>query len=247
VGDDDVAVTVLGRGPRVVLVHGSIGDGREPWARQLPLARRWRLVVPDRRGYGASTHLADGQDCVADAADIVKLLGRGAHLVGHSYGAMGAALAAARRPDRIRSLVLIEPPCMALRRGDPAVEAFVGGMEALVSRAPTTDEFLDGFSALAGIPRPRPRGARERERLERAVATQLRGRWPWTVELPVAELRDLAAPKLVVSGGHSPLFEALSDDLAARIDARRAIVPGSGHAVPFAGRPFNEVLEAFWS
>lgn len=245
-GDGDVAVTELGRGPRVVLVHGSIGDGRDPWARQLPLARRWRLVVPDRRGYGASSHLADGQDCIADAGDIVKLLGRGAHLVGHSYGAMGAALAAARRPDRVRSLVLVEPPCMSLRRGDPAVEAFVGGMEALVARAPTTDEFLDGFSALAGIRRPRPRGPLQRERLERAVATQLRGRWPWTVDLPIAALRGMAAPKLVVSGGHSPLFEALSDDLAGCIDARRVTVSGSGHAVPFAGDPFNDVLETFW-
>ena len=88
-----------GTGDRVVLVHGSLATGAEEWEAQRPLADEgFRLVVFDRRGYGQSP-LATGEDFLVDADDIVELMGDGAHLVGHSYGGLGAMIAAARRPD----------------------------------------------------------------------------------------------------------------------------------------------------
>ena len=44
-------VETLGAGPRLVLVHGSVGSGRAAWARQEPLAERFELAVVTRSGY----------------------------------------------------------------------------------------------------------------------------------------------------------------------------------------------------
>ncbi len=45
-----------------------------------------------------------------DLPDLLELMeeGAGAHLVGHSYGGPVVAAAASRRPDLVRSLVLLE-------------------------------------------------------------------------------------------------------------------------------------------
>jgi hypothetical protein len=50
---------------------------------------------------------------------------------------------------------------------------------------------------------------------------------------------------LVLSGGHSPAFEAVCDALAEGLSAERAVIPGRGHTVPSTGAPYNERLEAF--
>jgi pimeloyl-ACP methyl ester carboxylesterase len=51
----DLAVEVWGEGTPVVLVHGSLATGAEEWEAQRPLADEgFRLLVPDRRGYGRS-------------------------------------------------------------------------------------------------------------------------------------------------------------------------------------------------
>lgn len=96
---------------RVVLVHGTMTWGEECFARQRPLAGEFELVVMDRRGFGDSPD-TERSDWEADAEDVIDLLGAGAHLVGHSYGGVVAMAAAARRPDAIRSLVLIEPAAL---------------------------------------------------------------------------------------------------------------------------------------
>jgi len=46
-------------GGQAVLVHGTLTWGRPCYAEQRPLARRFRLLVPDRRGFGASPDLGD--------------------------------------------------------------------------------------------------------------------------------------------------------------------------------------------
>ena len=50
----------------------------------------------------------------------------------------------------------------------------------------------------------------------------------------------------VVSGGHSEGFEAICDDLAARIGASRMVVEGAGHEIQFTGGPLNEALRSLW-
>ena len=81
----------------VVLVHGSLATGADEWQAQRSLADEgFRLLVPDRRGYGRSPAVK-GEDFLVDADDVADLMGNGAHLVGHSYGGLGALFAAVRR------------------------------------------------------------------------------------------------------------------------------------------------------
>jgi pimeloyl-ACP methyl ester carboxylesterase len=70
-------------------------------------------------------------------------------------------------------------------------------------------------------------------------------RRPWEGELPVEQVAAASFPTLVISGDHSPAFEAVCDALAARLPAQRAHLPGAGHATPETGDAFNETLEAF--
>ena len=70
-------------------------------------------------------------------------------------------------------------------------------------------------------------------------------RRPWEEQLPVGRLAGAPFPTLVISGGHSPAFEAVCDALTARLRAQRAHVPGAGHATPETGDAFNQTLEAF--
>ena len=47
----DFHVETIGSGPRVVLVHGSVGNGSATWESVRPLADRYTLVILDRPGY----------------------------------------------------------------------------------------------------------------------------------------------------------------------------------------------------
>jgi pimeloyl-ACP methyl ester carboxylesterase len=89
-------------------------DGAQTWPQQLALAERWTLHIPDRVGYGASASLSDGEDFDLDAELLAPALPDGAHLVGHSSGALAAMFTAARRPEAVASLALIEPPAFHL-------------------------------------------------------------------------------------------------------------------------------------
>jgi hypothetical protein len=65
------------------------------------------------------------------------------------------------------------------------------------------------------------------------------------MEVPVDQLAAARFPKLVISGDHSPAFEAVCDFLTARLRAQRAHVTGAGHATPDTGKAFNETLTSF--
>jgi pimeloyl-ACP methyl ester carboxylesterase len=235
-------VTVNGDGPPLVLVHGSVSNGAATWSAQAPLGERFRLVVPDRGGYWPNPPL-ERIDWEQQAVEIAELLEPGAHLVGHSYGAVVSLVAAGLRPEAVASLTLVEPPAFGLVRGVPAVDRLVAELESLFCAGPAdTREFLLAFLALLDSeyvpPDPLPRPLAQN-------GEALRGeRLPWEVELP-AGLEPAAFPCLVVSGGHSAAFDAVCDVLEQRLAAERAELPGAGHSVPRLGEPFNEALERF--
>ena len=56
-----------------------------------------------------------------DAPWIADMLGNGANLIGHSWGGAEALLAAARRPETVHSLVLVEPALSAIAEADPSL------------------------------------------------------------------------------------------------------------------------------
>jgi hypothetical protein len=68
---------------------------------------------------------------------------------------------------------------------------------------------------------------------------------PWESEPPLAELAAAPFRKLVISGGHSQVFDAVCDSLAAGIGAAREVVAGCGHSIPACGEGYNELLDRF--
>lgn len=228
----------------VVLVHGVVLGGRESWRAQRPMTERWTLLAPDRPGHGDSADAP--QDFEPEAAALAEqLLREPVHVVGHSYGAVVAMLAAAARPDHVLSLTAIEPPATAVARGHPAVDAWDRELRALFAEAGALDERarLARFFAVAGVPHdaPDPLPAP----LARGSRALIGARPPGEAELPLDCLRAAPFPKLVVSGGHMEPYETIADSLADATAGERAVIPGMAHLVQDTGAPFNERLERF--
>ena len=239
----DIFVESWGAGAPVVLLHGSLATGAEEWQAQRPIAEQgYRLLVLDRRGYGRSP-MIEGEDFVRDADDIAALMDDGAHLVGHSYGGLGALLAAARRPDATLSLTLLEPAAFAMGQREPAARALVDEVRRLWALDLQDEEWVVRFLSIVGSDELPPESIAAAVPL---VPVFRRGRPVWETELPLAELAVAAFPKLVVSGGHNAGFEAICDDLAEQIDASRAVIEGAGHEVQFTGPPLNNALVTLW-
>lgn len=235
---------VIGDGDRVVLVHGALATGAEEWWAQRPLADDgYRLVVADRRGYGNSPEI-DGEDFVRDGDDIVGLLDGGGHVVAHSYGCLGAMLAAAKRPASTSSLTLLEPPAFTLT-ADPAAEQLVAAVRDIWDVDLSDDEWLVRFLEAVGTD-PDVIPPEAHEEVVAMVPLVRRSRPAWDDKLPLDELASAPFPKLVVSGGHHDGFEAICDELAGRIGASRAVVEGAGHEIQFTGPPLNEILLDVW-
>jgi pimeloyl-ACP methyl ester carboxylesterase len=240
----DLEVERIGSGPPVVLVHGSIVGPRQTWRAQLELAARWTLILPHRPGFGASPPLPRG-DFEAEAPLVAELLGDGAHLVGHSYGAVIALHAAALRPQAVWSLAVTEPGALRIAAGDPQVEQTIAHGEELYRRRAELGPrdfvqlFRSGVGSAHATPEEMP------EWLARGAAHVMAERPPWESEPPLDALAAAPFPKLVISGRHSPVFETVCDALAERIGAERGTVSGRGHSIPLVGEPYNALLEGF--
>jgi pimeloyl-ACP methyl ester carboxylesterase len=240
---DTLDCEVLGNGPRVVFVHGSVNDGPAAFSAQRPLAERWQIVIANRRGYGKNPPI-QRVDVQRDAEDVSVLLDDGAHLVGTSMGGIVAGMAAGIAPARVLSLTLIEPPAFTNCRDIPLVAEHAQHQREYWDKAKNAEpaEFLRGFleviHARVQLPSPLPASF--------LVATRnLMTERPWKNGIPVEPLRNTPFPKLVISSGDSPAFEAICGRLASELRAERKIFPGAGHAVQRIGQPFNDALEQF--
>jgi pimeloyl-ACP methyl ester carboxylesterase len=229
---------------RVVLIHGSGGNAETAWAPVQPLRERFTLVAPNRGGYPPNPPL-ERIDFEQQAEELGPLLEDGAHLVGHSYGAVIALLIAAQRPEAVRSLAVSEPPAFRLARGNPDVDRLVELLDAHFRAGPREPRaFAEGFLTIVGSKATLPDElSPEAEQSIRALMAE---RPPWEAEIPLDQLAATSFPKLVISGGHSPAFDVVCDVLEQRLDAERAVLPGAGHGLA-RGPGYVERLETFLS
>ena len=100
-----------GDGEPLVLMHGGLVDSRFLEPNLPPLAERFHVYTPDRRGHGHTPDV-DGPITYQLMADdtiafLDKVIGRPADLVAHSDGSLVALLVAMQRPDLVHRLVLI--------------------------------------------------------------------------------------------------------------------------------------------
>ncbi len=237
-------VSYAGKGERVLLVHGSVVGAARTWRHQLPLAEHFELCMPNRPGFGSSAPLQRG-DFEREAPLIAALCDGGVHLVGHSYGAVIALHAAALAADSVRSLVLSEPGCLRVAAGVAAVDEAIANGELLYAHAHELEplDFLRAFRGGVGSTHETPEQLQGE--LLQGARLVMSERPPWESDPPLELLRGARFGKLVISGGHSRVFEAVCDAVAQGIGARRATVAGRGHTIPATGAPYNDLVREF--
>jgi len=101
-----------GSGEPMVLVHG-LGGSHANWLAVGPrLAERYQVVAPDLPGFGLTPPAGRPSSVEANADLLVRFLeriGRPVVLVGNSMGGLISMMVASRRPDLVRTLVLVDP------------------------------------------------------------------------------------------------------------------------------------------
>jgi pimeloyl-ACP methyl ester carboxylesterase len=105
-------VFTAGQGDAVVLLHG-YPQNSHVWRHVAPeLAKKYRVIVPDLRGFGASEIAKDGYTMSNVAEDIRQLVQKLGHskvkIVGHDWGAAVGYTYAARYRDEVTQLAFME-------------------------------------------------------------------------------------------------------------------------------------------
>lgn len=226
-----------GSGSPVLLLHG-LGSSGLDWELVTPrLAAHHRVIVPDVRGHGRSDKPAGDYGVPLFARDIAALCDRlglsGVHVVGLSMGGMIAFELAVRRPDLVRSLVIVNSgPDMVPRTLRFRVAL---GTRILLLR-------LVGPAGLARViarrlfPKPEQQELRQsiQERLaqnDRDVYLRAtRGLIGWTVQ---DRLQEITCPVLVLASERDYTPVSFKEAYVARLkDARLQVLKDSGHAAP---------------
>lgn len=111
VPDGEIHLSVTGHGPPLILLHGWSLDARM-WQPQIAgLARDFRLIMPDRRGFGRSSAPPDLMRETDDLARIADHLGLDRFsLLGLSQGAALALAYANHAPLRLAAIIASGAP-----------------------------------------------------------------------------------------------------------------------------------------
>lgn len=202
----------------IVVLHGGLGNGDELLDHLgPPLAERYRLVAPDRRGHGrtadtdAPFHYEDMVDETIAVLD--QVVGGPAHLVGWSDGGIVALLLSRRRPDLVLRQVLIGVNfhfdgmrSIEMAEDDPFGQAMY---EAYVERTPDgADHFPEVLTKTLALFASEP-------------------------TLTTDDLRSIETPSLVLVGDDDCIELAHTSALYESMPtAQLAVVPRASHAVP---------------
>jgi pimeloyl-ACP methyl ester carboxylesterase len=140
-------------GPALVLLHGATSNSYN-WLSVIPqLAQRWHIYAFDLRGHGLSGRPADleGYNLKYHVADTVALLRdvvrEPAVLMGHSYGAVIAALTGLPAAAWLRGIVLEDPPLHLRRDNTDSKLDYFRWVYQLRQTAQTVEEIMPLLSA----------------------------------------------------------------------------------------------------
>jgi pimeloyl-ACP methyl ester carboxylesterase len=216
-----------GQGEPLLILHGGWGSAFYPFDAQITaLGGELRFLIPDRTGYGRSPRIAELPPRFHEAAAIeaeafLDALGvERCAIWGHSDGAVIAAIAALRRPQRYRAIVL---EALHLDREKPRSRAFF----QMMAEAP------DGFG-----PRVTERLAADHGDDRWRAVLGLGGRaWLAIAASPGDDffghrLGELRVPALVLHGADDPRTEPGELDRLRREApaAEIRVIAGGGHS-----------------
>jgi pimeloyl-ACP methyl ester carboxylesterase len=233
----------LGRGDPVVLIHGSL-DGMDSFKRQYPqLGRRFSVVSLSRRFHPPSTP--------APARGVYSL---------HQH-VEDLYTTIRELPERVRSLVLGEPPMLRLLdRAPEGRRAFEEFQRMAIGPARNSFQqgdieggarkFVDGIRGEKGAFDAMPQGAREKlvefaPELRLELTTDLDTFMP---DIMCEQLQKITVPTLLLTGEQSPaLFHMIIDQLERCIpETSRVEIPRAGHAMHIGNADaYNRAIMGF--
>lgn len=237
-----------GKGQPVVLLHGWPETGYA-WRKVMPqlVAAGYQVIVPDLRGFGASTKPARGYDRLTMADDIHRLVSGSLRLgtvfaVGHDWGGSVAAAWAGAHPEAVSKLVVIEaqprgpwsgpePWFYTLHKSKDFAEALTAGRERTY-----LTWFYRNFAANPDAIGPsdidvylRSYGSAEGMRPGFELVRAL----PFDVEANTEAAKSPANMPVLAIGGDKGMAGSVASNLKPLFsDVREVVVPGSGHFVP---------------
>jgi proline iminopeptidase len=239
---------------RVLVLHGGPGaDQQYLQPQMLHLAERFDTVFYDQRGGGRSpsAEAITWRTQVDDLAAVVDELRLGPHptIVGFSWGALLAVLAAGNGAIQPRRMVLIDPA--------PSTRAYRGQFEAEFTRRQSDPWVTERRAALqaSNLRLSDPEAYREQafalsvagyfadpSRARDLTPFRVTGRvqhavWNSLGDYDVLQvLTAIRCPTLVLHGRQDPVPLASSEAVAAGLHAKLVIIDDCGH-VPYVEQP----------
>jgi pimeloyl-ACP methyl ester carboxylesterase len=204
-----------GSGPPLVLMHGGLVDARFFEPNIGPLAERFHVYTPERRGHGHTPDVPGPITYQIMADDTIAFLeavvGEPADLVGHSDGAFVAMLVAMQRPELVKRLVLISGGFNKRGEAMPDMEWNVDAIADFLAPAygEVSPDGIDHF---------------------KVVATKIGEMAAKEPDLEASELAKVTARTLLVFSDDDLVTLAHSVEMYDALpNAELAVVPGTSH------------------
>ncbi len=240
-----------GAGTPLVLAHGYSAT-LAMWREQLPaLSERYRVVVYDTRGHGASTVPADmgqyglAREYVADQLALMNHLGiEQAYVGGLSMGGMIAQEFALQHPRRVKALLLFDTgPGMSAMGRDPEAKARFDQMRTMLQMLARTKGMGAIIDAMRSSPMAISRGngplpdavrthiANMREMSVDGYLGGAKAMQDWAGSLD--RLHEIRVPTLVLVGEQDQLLPASRIIHGKIAGSRFVLIRNSGHGSNF--------------
>ena len=247
---DRISFLEGGHGETVLLLHG-FADSKDAWvAFAKLLIPGWHVVIPDLPGFGESTKRLDENynvesqvrriDRFVEALRLERF-----HLAGNSMGGMIAAVYAAKHPQKVLTLALLDPMgVVALKIPPHPIESI--------------DDYRKALPHLFFNPPQLPEAFRKtmtRESFEQALVARFKAARRYNVKIWFDLEREgvslgpylsaIKAPVLIVWGDHDGIFDVSGVSILEKgLKNRRTVVlKNTGH-LPMTERP-AETAEAY--
>lgn len=240
-----VHVQTVGAGPDVVIVHGLLGSITSWYFAVAPvLAAENRVLMYDLRGHGLSEFSKSGYGMRSMAGDLAAVVdshtdGTPLALVGHSYGAVIALRYALDHPDRVRRLVMVEPPLPVISA--TWIEGFRNrSSEGVMSSLP----LLVQAALKARVKRPLKVGAKM---VRLSTQSTIQDDMLAEPDIADAELATLQCPVLLCCGTRSnDVFRETSARLLQVIpNVRLQMIEGDHYLPEDSPRPLAQAIREF--
>jgi pimeloyl-ACP methyl ester carboxylesterase len=223
-----------GKGPPLILSHGLTDNGL-CWTRLArALEADFDIIMLDARGHGASSGVGPGDvvDPVRDLAEAVEALGLTRVLVmGHSVGARASAGYAAAFPDRVRALVLEDPPLVPPMTPEARERRLQAFREQVARFRSMTEAELRAFGmrqSPSWDPIEFPAWAASKRQVDAEALPLLNSAWQ-------EDFRSLQSPTLLIHGeserGSMVAPQQAREALEHNPNLRAVRIPGAGHNV----------------